>query len=232
MQATSHFPELAQCQIAPQRFSSDTRIWTKQFMLFGASPSRTRFGTKGRFWTCKIQTTGRILWPFLVSGPVLIISVSICKAHFLFHAHHISDALAGANSSLLPYPVSPLSFRTFPDPHLPGGTHFRFVTTSCVLPNFPYSPLQNRRIKGFDLLADSLFPNAEHHNSTDVPELEALPLPASFLLFLGDFIYADVPVYFGETLETYRRLYRRNYQSPSYRRIYERLRTCLFYLQI
>lgn len=146
--------------------------------------------------------------------------MSICKAS-LFYAHHILDALAGANSSLLRYPALPLSFRTFPDPHLPGGTHFRFVTTSCILPNFPYSPLQSRRIKGFDLLAESLFTNAEHLNSTEVPQR----LPTSFLLFLGDFIYADVPVYFGETLESYRRLYRRNYQSPSFRKIYERLRT-------
>ncbi|ETW85567.1 hypothetical protein HETIRDRAFT_432282 [Heterobasidion irregulare TC 32-1] len=44
-----------------------------------------------------------------------------------------------------------------------------------------------------------------------------------FLMFLGDFIYADVPVYFGEDKEAYRRLYRRNYQSPSFRKVYEQL---------
>ena len=45
-----------------------------------------------------------------------------------------------------------------------------------------------------------------------------------FLLFLGDFIYADVPVYIGDNKEAYRRLYRRNFASPSFRKVYERLR--------
>jgi alkaline phosphatase D len=48
--------------------------------------------------------------------------------------------------------------------------------------------------------------------------------PAEFMLFLGDFVYADVPYYFGDDLNAYRRLYRRNYQSLSFRRVYERLR--------
>lgn len=29
--------------------------------------------------------------------------------------------------------------------------------SSCLKPNFPYAPFQNKRIKGFDLLADYLF---------------------------------------------------------------------------
>lgn len=112
---------------------------------------------------------------------------------------------------MLPYPPSPLSFRTFPDPHLPGGTHFRFLSTSCTIPNFPYVPLGSRTIHGFDLLAQHL----------SLSETELFP---AFLLFLGDFIYADVPVYTGPSKEDYRRLYRRNYQSPSFRKVYERLR--------
>ncbi|KAG6865886.1 hypothetical protein C0991_010967 [Blastosporella zonata] len=43
------------------------------------------------------------------------------------------------------------------------------------------------------------------------------------MLFLGDFIYADVPIYIGDDMEAYRRLYRRNYISDSFRKIYERL---------
>jgi alkaline phosphatase D len=42
-------------------------------------------------------------------------------------------------------------------------------------------------------------------------------------MFLGDFIYADVPFYFGDDKEAYRRLYRRNYLSESFRKVYERL---------
>jgi len=45
-----------------------------------------------------------------------------------------------------------------------------------------------------------------------------------FMIFLGDFIYADVPVYFGDQQEAYRRLYRRNYQSPSFKKVYQQLR--------
>jgi len=47
--------------------------------------------------------------------------------------------------------------------------------------------------------------------------------PPEFMLFLGDFIYADVPLYFGDSKDAYRRLYRRNYQSQSFRKVYERL---------
>jgi len=43
------------------------------------------------------------------------------------------------------------------------------------------------------------------------------------MLFLGDFIYADVPIYHGDSKHAYRRLYRRNYNSPSFRKVYERL---------
>jgi len=48
-------------------------------------------------------------------------------------------------------------------------------------------------------------------------------VPPEFLLFLGDFIYADVPVYIGDEKEAYRRLYRRNYQSDGFRKIYEHI---------
>jgi len=67
------------------------------------------------------------------------------------------DALAYTNKTVLPYPASPIRFRTFPDPRLLTGSHFRFIVSSCLKPNFPYVPFQNRRIKGFDLLADYLF---------------------------------------------------------------------------
>ena len=67
------------------------------------------------------------------------------------------DVLAHTNRTVLPYPASPIRFRTFPDSRLPTGSHFRFVVSSCLKPNFPYAPFQNNRIKGFDLLADYLF---------------------------------------------------------------------------
>lgn len=170
--------------------------------------------------------------------------------------------LAHTNRTLLPYPASPIRFRTFPDSRLQTGSHFRFVVSSCLTPNFPYAPFQNRRIKGFDLLADYLFPEStvvdtpgtvayvkandnvtespiplendigiETNESVPVPEVVPVALeakhgdvaPTEFMLFLGDFIYADVPVYHGDSKQAYRRLYRRNYNSPSFRKIFERL---------
>ncbi|KAF7338542.1 Alkaline phosphatase D [Mycena venus] len=108
----------------------------------------------------------------------------------------------------------PFEFRTFPDSRLSTGSHFRFVASSCITPNFPYLPLHGRTIKGFDLLANYLFPATA--------PAEPVP-PTEFMLFLGDFIYSDVPQYIGDDKEAYRRLYRRNYQSTSFKKIYERL---------
>jgi alkaline phosphatase D len=169
---------------------------------------------------------------------------------------------------LLPVPERAIPFRTFPDPRLPSGNHFRFIVSSCSTPNFPYRPLHGRRIKGYDLLHDYLFPvqprapaagealsvedvllgedvpdsvptastdevraevtpnvTAEdtggipEPTSSDDPVVPATPVPepapqADFMLFLGDFIYADVPIWWGESKEAYRRLYRRTYNSP------------------
>ena len=140
-----------------------------------------------------------------------------------------------------------------------------------MTPNFPYKPLNSRTIKGFDLLADYLWPqsapvalpnvlasdlsepvsstsdaaptaaeSASTENDTVLTTEPAVPSPApepapaplekpvaptEFMIFMGDFIYADVPVYYGDDKEAYRRFYRRNYNSPSFRKVYERLRT-------
>lgn len=149
-----------------------------------------------------------------------------------------SDSLATSDKQILPYPSIPIRFKTFPDPQLPHSTPFRFVVTSCMKPNFPYTPFKGDRIKGMDLLADYLWPGDStgtivtptisprdlHGNFGDRLHNTPLSTPAEFMLFLGDFIYADVPYYFGDNLDKYRRLYRRTYQSPDFRRVYERLR--------
>ena len=115
-------------------------------------------------------------------------------------------------------------------------------------------PLHRNSIQGFDLLTDYLFPrpsdisrapaeteeaSADDSNATPVTDSEApsptehdqdesedIPLSprAEFMLFLGDFIYADIPIYTGDDKEAYRRLYRRNYRSESFRKLYEKLR--------
>lgn len=82
----------------------------------------------------------------------------------------------------------------------PGTSKFTFLTSSCIKPRFPYSPLAHPlSIPGLRQLSKWL------------PSLQA-----SFMLFLGDFIYIDVPHRFGYDVETYRREYRQVYASPDW----------------
>lgn len=77
---------------------------------------------------------------------------------------------------------------------------FTFLSTSCILPRFPYNPLDHPlAIPGLRHLADRL------------PELGA-----QFMLFLGDFIYVDVPERFGKSVDEYRMQYRQVYASPDW----------------
>lgn len=82
----------------------------------------------------------------------------------------------------------------------PGASKFTFLTSSCIKPRFPYNPFSHPlSIPGLKHLAKW------------IPELHA-----SFMLFLGDFIYVDVPHRFGVDAETYRREYRQVYSSPDW----------------
>jgi alkaline phosphatase D len=77
---------------------------------------------------------------------------------------------------------------------------FTFLTTSCLKPRVPYNPFSHPlHIPGFDHLAKF------------IPILKA-----HFMLFLGDFIYIDVPQRFGNDAEAYRSEYRRVYASPDW----------------
>ncbi|KAJ7771891.1 PhoD-like phosphatase-domain-containing protein [Mycena metata] len=137
----------------------------------------------------------------LASGPVPLTNVCAAATFLPFLNLTVPDALADENRTIT---SGPFTFRTFPDSRLSTGSHFRFVASSCITPNFPYVPLHGRTIKGFDLLANYLFP------ATTAIDPVA---PAD----------SDVPVQIGDTQEAYRRLYRRNYQSKSFKKIYERL---------
>ncbi|KAG6813101.1 hypothetical protein H0H92_013955 [Tricholoma furcatifolium] len=135
--------------------------------------------------------------------------------------------LSFQNRTILDASKPPLSFRTFPDSRLSTGSRFKFIVSSCMTPNFPYNgPLSHRSIHGFDLLAEYLYPSevVRSSNSTSNETVRTEDTTgADFMLFLGDFIYADVPIYIGDDKEAYRRLYRRNYNSDSFRKIYQRL---------
>jgi alkaline phosphatase D len=77
---------------------------------------------------------------------------------------------------------------------------FTFLQTSCIKNNFPYSPTAHALSnQGLQYLADTLD-----------------SLKAQFMLFLGDFIYIDVPKRPGVTAEDYRQEYRRVYASPDW----------------
>ena len=95
------------------------------------------------------------------------------------------------------------SFLTAPSagqrPGRNGGT-YTFLTSSCLKPRFPYNPIAHPlNIPGLRKLA------------MWIPELHP-----QFMLFLGDFIYVDVPKRFGTDVETYRREYRMTYNSPDW----------------
>ncbi|KAF1997009.1 hypothetical protein P154DRAFT_537520 [Amniculicola lignicola CBS 123094] len=77
---------------------------------------------------------------------------------------------------------------------------YTFVHSSCIKPRVPYTPLQHALE----------FPGLAHL-ARWIPELRPY-----FMLFLGDFIYVDVPQRLGKSAEVYRREYRQVYASPSW----------------
>ncbi|KAL4870214.1 hypothetical protein BDV12DRAFT_207917 [Aspergillus spectabilis] len=93
-------------------------------------------------------------------------------------------------------------FVTNPAPDSSAANKLSFLTSSCMKPNFPYDPRRHPlSIPGVEKM------------TTAVSSLRHLP---SFMLFLGDFIYIDVPQRFGSSVAHYRSEYRRVYSSPSW----------------
>ncbi|KAF6829128.1 alkaline phosphatase family protein [Colletotrichum plurivorum] len=76
------------------------------------------------------------------------------------------------------------------------------VSTSCIKPFYPYSPLDHGlRIRGL-----------EHLDA----HLASRPAAVDMMLFLGDFIYIDLPVALGWMPAHYTAAYRQVYASPSW----------------
>ncbi|PGH12984.1 hypothetical protein AJ79_03957 [Helicocarpus griseus UAMH5409] len=95
-------------------------------------------------------------------------------------------------------------FTTAPAAGSDAANRLTFLSSSCIKPNFPYNPFNHPlRIRGLELL------------STIISKLPTLSRP-SFMLFLGDFIYIDVPHRWGSSVSEYRNEYRRVYSSPSW----------------
>lgn len=118
------------------------------------------------------------------------------------------------------------TFTTSPDPALfdptlsSGGgdqaTHYKFVTSSCLRANFPYAgPFAHDSLVGAQHLAREIERQDEGGKGVGI----------KFMLFLGDFIYSDVPHYSGANRESYWSKYRGIFASNDWSSIYERIRT-------
>ena len=96
------------------------------------------------------------------------------------------------------------TFNTAPRPGSEAAKRLSFITSSCLKPNFPYNVLSHPlRIAGIEQMTEV------------IGKLPKLLRPA-FMLFLGDFVYIDVPFRFGSSIDHYRSEYRRIYSSPSW----------------
>ncbi|KAJ9151573.1 Alkaline phosphatase D [Coniochaeta hoffmannii] len=77
---------------------------------------------------------------------------------------------------------------------------FTFLASSCMVSRLPYNPLDHPlSIPGLRYLAKVL------------PSLNA-----QFMLFMGDFVYVDVPRWWGKKVSDYRAKYRQVYASPEW----------------
>ncbi|OAX80678.1 hypothetical protein ACJ72_04982 [Emergomyces africanus] len=95
-------------------------------------------------------------------------------------------------------------FTTAPAPGSAEANRITFLSSSCIKPNFPYNPFNHPfQIYGLELI------------SKIVSKLPSFSRP-SFMLFLGDFIYIDVPFRMGSSVSDYRSEYRKVYSSPSW----------------
>ncbi|KAH7262830.1 PhoD-like phosphatase-domain-containing protein [Fusarium tricinctum] len=91
------------------------------------------------------------------------------------------------------------SFRTLVTPQS-ALKRWSLVSSSCIKPFYPYNPLDHGlRIKGLEHLSNYVSDN-----------------PIDMVLFLGDFIYIDLPISLGWDAKVYTTAYRQVYASPSW----------------
>ncbi|PLW21230.1 hypothetical protein PCANC_05410 [Puccinia coronata f. sp. avenae] len=109
-------------------------------------------------------------------------------------------------------------FQTAPDssrmshPKADGGS-FTFAYSSCIKPGFPYNPLRNQL----------------HNDGAEQLAELARKLKLDFVLFLGDFIYIDSPIYLGNSIHNYWRKYRQSFSTLGWRKLMQFTRTIHIY---
>ncbi|EJU05668.1 hypothetical protein DACRYDRAFT_86672 [Dacryopinax primogenitus] len=102
--------------------------------------------------------------------------VGVAQLDKLLPATEYEYRFAFANSTILPVSKGQLTFRTFP---AGNAAHFKFIASSCLMPNFPYRPSLSSTpsIRGFDLLASVLAKEPKRNVYGTEPESE--PVSAS-----------------------------------------------------
>ncbi|KAG8905629.1 hypothetical protein FRB99_008531 [Tulasnella sp. 403] len=154
--------------------------------------------------------------------------INVTNLTGLWPEHTYEFQLAKLDSTPLPYPSKPLSFRTFPDPKWTHGTKLKFIATSGVRLNFPYAPVPHaNRFKGFDILAKYFVPLEEASRAADGPSNADSPpvtaQPPTFALLIGDLVRRRSSIPFKRANINYARELRNVFASPSFRRIYENI---------
>lgn len=114
------------------------------------------------------------------------------------------------------------TFTTSPDPTLARstGSRFFFLSTSCIKPNFPYSPPKG--LADFSQQSRLAIPGFEQLERW----LAERAVKPAFMLALGDWIYADTPTG-AKTEAWFRRLYRQVYANEHVQKVLAQLRKFL-----
>lgn len=136
------------------------------------------------------QTVGGIRWTSNATDYTAVVTVPAAHNDQRTYVFRSSNGHSGEFTS------AP-KVGQYPDKN---GGKFTFLSTSCIVNRLPYNPLDHPlSIPGMRHLANLL------------PDLGA-----QFMLFLGDFVYADVPKWWGQEATDYRQKYRAVYASPEW----------------
>lgn len=136
------------------------------------------------------QTAGGVRWTSNETDYTAVISVPAA------HRDQVTYLWRSSNNHSGEFTSAPKA-GSYPDKY---DGKFTFLSTSCIVNRLPYNPLDHTlAIPGMRHLAKLL------------PDLSA-----QFMLFLGDFVYADVPRSWGSEIADYRQKYRSVYSSPEW----------------
>jgi len=143
------------------------------------------------------QSAGGVQWTGNESDYAAVVTVPLRHSKQRMYEWRTSNNHSGSFTS--PPPVG--------HAHETREGSFTFLSTSCVVSRLPYNPTDHPlSIPGMRHLAKVL------------PSLNA-----QFMLFLGDFIYVDVPRWWGTNVEDYRQKYRQVYASPEWQTVGQNL---------